>query len=111
MTIDEFVNKNAGRRVRIKASYLEESNWAAFIGWEGEVLWLRNPGGVWTKTTTTEDKRIPIGREYIWQTEYLEVIDELPEIIVPENHHLCPRCNKETCKGLDLLDCVRGKYQ
>lgn len=105
MTGKEFYKAYKGRRVRYKCS--KGTCWDA---WIGEVVNYYRDELVDVETIH-DGAQLPdsyckgeVGHFHISNLILLD--DEPLTINLPENNHLCPKCRKTSCKGLDQLECV-----
>lgn len=102
MTADEFAELYLGRTVGVISKY---SDWK---DWRGVVI-KSNRTAVGTRTIVGGRCRM-IGEVVWWYPDQLEIIEEQPTIIIPENNHLCPHCKSVDCKGLAMIECVSRGY-
>lgn len=101
MTSKEFVAQNMNKRVKLTDASL--ALYPHYKGWEGEIVGATE----YVKTKTTiPTKTIGVGYCLDWYPQHLEIIEDLFNIVIPENNYPCPRCKSLECKGLTRIECI-----
>lgn len=98
MTAQEFVERYKGREVRL----IDQSSFWEL--WRGIVIGV--DGSRVAIQTKVQVSSGGAATTCYWQVKSLEIIEEINDLVIPENKHPCPKCQSLDCKGLARLDCI-----
>lgn len=107
MLTSEFFNLHQGKLVRLNREYTNKDSYTTLTweGWEG-IITGYNEGLIFVNTTK-KDPSSNASKECHWSMDRLVLIEpDLDIIMFPTNIHLCPRCKKDECKGMDIIECL-----